>query len=331
MTGIFAEWQPRYAEHGIATFPVRDKRPAVSNYLKMGLPASSQLAIKFPGAEGLGFACGQRSGITVLDVDAPDERLLADALDEFGPTPLIIRSGSGNHQLWFRHNGESRKIRPDPRRPLDILGGGYVVAPPSRGSKGDYAIIQGSLDDLERLPRLRLSQGPVAASYAPGDRVRQGNRNDALWKACMTHAPCCAGWEDLMGFAMKANQDMFYEPLPDDEVIKVVASAWAKEASGENFFGGRKGLIIGHDQLDRVLLEGGPDPFLLLTILKRHHWGREFVCANAMAETMPPHGWTRQRFAAARRKLEQIGEILMLRPAIKGVGPATYRFKGVEK
>ena len=74
--GLFAQYQPRYAEHGVATFPVNDnKRPAVSNYLRMGLQASRRLTEKFCDADGLGFACGERSGITVLDVDSPDERL----------------------------------------------------------------------------------------------------------------------------------------------------------------------------------------------------------------------------------------------------------------
>jgi hypothetical protein len=75
--GIFAEWQPRYAGHGIPTYPVRiigkDKKPAVSNYLKMG-----------------------------------------------------------------------------------FLGAGYVTAPPSRAAKCDYRFIQGGLDDIDRLPVMRV-------------------------------------------------------------------------------------------------------------------------------------------------------------------------------
>jgi len=39
--GIFSKWQPRYAEHGIATFPVRiegkDKRPMNQGYQRTGL------------------------------------------------------------------------------------------------------------------------------------------------------------------------------------------------------------------------------------------------------------------------------------------------------
>jgi hypothetical protein len=57
ITGTFAEWQPQYAAHGIATFPVAivdgDKRPAIKGYMRAGLRASEQLAIKFASAASL--------------------------------------------------------------------------------------------------------------------------------------------------------------------------------------------------------------------------------------------------------------------------------------
>ena len=77
--GIFAEWQPCYAEAGIATFPVRGKRPAIKGYLKAGLKASDQFRIKYPDDDTFGFAC-RRSRITVLDIDDPDERILWEAV-----------------------------------------------------------------------------------------------------------------------------------------------------------------------------------------------------------------------------------------------------------
>jgi hypothetical protein len=42
----FAHWQRAYAEHRIATFPVRaDKVPAIRGYQKVGLPGSCQLRL----------------------------------------------------------------------------------------------------------------------------------------------------------------------------------------------------------------------------------------------------------------------------------------------
>lgn len=327
--GVFREFQPRYAELGIATFPVNgNKQPAVSQYLKMGLPASRKLAEKFASCEGLGLACGPRNKIAVLDIDSPSERLLADALDDFGATPFIVRSASGNHQAWYRHNGEGRSIRPDKSRPIDILGGGYVVAPPSRTAKGAYTIISGGLCDLSSLPAMRRPQVLAAANTESlpiaAEVVREGSRNAALWGMCMRHAPNCGGWEALMEFGMRQN-DSFQPALSAEEVLKVVASAWEKERNGENFFGGRKGLVLANDQVDRIM-HASPDAFSLFTILKRNHWGRDFVCANAMAEIMPPGGWALRRFQAARKTLEDLGEIILVRKRSPN-RPAVYRFK----
>jgi hypothetical protein len=158
-SNTFRDWQPRYAERNIPTFPIEirpdTKKPMVSNYSQFGLPASASIAKKYPEATAIGFMAGRRTGLTILDVDTTDERILADALDKHGQTPVIVRSGSGHHQAWFRHNGEGRHIRAfGPDTPIDILGGGFVVAPPSRGIKADYRFIQGGLDDLDRLPML---------------------------------------------------------------------------------------------------------------------------------------------------------------------------------
>lgn len=157
--GLFAEMQPIYAAHGIPIFPVMTaggaKRPAIKGYLKVGPTVSEQLALRFPNVDALGFALGKRSKIAVLDVDSRDERVLADALSKHGDTPIIVRSGSGNYQAWYTHNGETRRIRPFAEKPIDILGGGFVVAPPSMGAIGRYEFIAGGLDDLDRLPKMR--------------------------------------------------------------------------------------------------------------------------------------------------------------------------------
>lgn len=120
MTGLFAEWQPRYAERGIPTFPVREKRPAIRGNLKLGSATSAQLAKKFPDADAIGFALGKRSKITILDVDTSDRCVLADALNQHGQTPVIVRSGPGNFHAWYRWNREPRKIRPFAEKPLDV-------------------------------------------------------------------------------------------------------------------------------------------------------------------------------------------------------------------
>src|SRR5215207_1174345 len=211
--GAFAEWQPHYAQYGIATFPVvidgSGKRPAVKGYLKVGSNPSRELALRFAANDAFGFALGRGNRITVLDIDTPDERVLSAALAKHGASPFIVRSGSGNWQAWYRHGGEGRHVRPWGREPpIDVLGGGYVVAPPSVGTRGRYQIVEGSLDDLRSLQPLRaldfLNTPPEAPPTAPGvplAAVRDGERNNSLWRACMRHALRCPSQDALLDFA----------------------------------------------------------------------------------------------------------------------------------
>jgi hypothetical protein len=155
----FQQWQPEYAARGIATFPLgADKRPAVTGYNKIGLKGSTAFATKkqFADAGALGFMTNARNRVAVLDIDTADENVLADALGRHGDTPIIVRTASGKHHAWFKHNGERRRIRPFGELPIDLLGhGGLVVAPPFEAKGGSYQFIQGTLDDIGRLPVMR--------------------------------------------------------------------------------------------------------------------------------------------------------------------------------
>jgi hypothetical protein len=215
MIGTFAEWQPRYAEQGISTFPVQDKKPAVRGYLKVGPDRSRELAQKFARHDAFGFALGRHSNIAVLDVDTSDERVLADALLRHGSTPIVVRSGSGNYQAWYRYRGERRRLRPWQGYPIDILGRGYVVAPPSAGSRNSYAFIQGSLDDVAALPVLR-GLDVAARLIARTERaICEGRRNQALWDHCMQQAHHCGSFDDLLDVAGTFNKERCEPPLEE--------------------------------------------------------------------------------------------------------------------
>jgi hypothetical protein len=125
----FRYWQAQYARRGFPTFPVRidgkSKRPMVRAYATVGLPYSAKLADRFPNEPAFGLMLGKHTGLTVVDVDTPDQGTFRAAIERHGETPFVVRSGSGNWQLWYRHNGEPRKIRPTPDVPIDILGGAW--------------------------------------------------------------------------------------------------------------------------------------------------------------------------------------------------------------
>jgi hypothetical protein len=327
----FRDWQAQYASHGVATFPVAigpdGKKPLVTNYARFGLRASAQIAQKFPDADAFGLMVGKNSRLTVLDVDSRDDRVLADALDRHGPTPIVIRTGSGNHQAWYRHDGEKRLIRPEPDKPIDILGSGFVVAPPSRGNKSKYEFIQGTLDDLDRLPPLRgllVNDDGQTRTTAPQstERIREGIRNRKLWEQCMISAHCCDDFDTLLDVARSRN-DEFCPPLEDDEVVKVATSAWGYTERSENRFG-RPGVFFDARQANE-LIRDDPDLYLLLSFLRANNKPDSKFMATNLGLAKVFH-WRTKRVAAARRRMLTKGHAIQTRAA-RPKQPALYQWR----
>lgn len=313
--GIFSKWQPHYAEKRIATFPVgHDKRPQIKRWNQLGLNGSANLAKRFTEANALGFQVGSRSQITVLDVDTRNEGVLADALREHGESPFVVRTGGGYH-AYYRYSGEHRRVRPYANKPIDVLGSGYVVAPPSVSAKGRYEIIIGSLEDLGDLPPLHAALDNVW----PEARIVEGTRNNTVFRLALEQARHCDTFDALLDVMRTRNMDC--EPqLSEDVIVSTANSAWRYEQEGRNLIGRGRAVVTPHALIDELIGES-QDAFILLTLLQRHHWGRSFVLANAMADQL---GWTRKRFAAARTLLQALGFIQMVTPA-NFRSPAIYR------
>ena len=337
--GVFQTFQPQYAAHRIATFPVVDKRPAVRGYPRIGLRASAELASKFVDAPALGFMCGRRSRVTVLDIDTCDERLLADALSRHGPTPIIVRTASGKWHAWYRHSNERRRIRPwGDDLPIDLLGsGGFVIAPPSTTGRGSYEFIHGGLHDVTKLPRMRglgptlysdtvtvvpddvLAKDAVAEDEPILSVVPEGRRNDALFAHCMRCARQCEDRDSLLDMARTFNARCL-PPLPEDEVIQIVNSASGYTALGENRFG-TKGSWLPTQTVHALVA----DPYLctLINFLQAENRpNRTFMVADGLAKRLC---WPRRRFQAARRAAVKRGFIEMVSKPSQG-HPAVYRF-----
>jgi hypothetical protein len=291
-----------------------DKRPAVKHYKKVGLPGSAQLAMRFENDNAFGFMVGDRTKLTILDVDTPDERVLTRALNRHGHSPIIVRTGSGKFHAYYRHNREHRLIRPWPDRPIDLLGAGFVVAPPSTTEKGKYQFIQGSLDDLDQLPVLRNLDLPKA------EGAKQGARNNQLFRHCMKNAPHVDSFDDLLDVARTFN-DNCEPPMEETEVMTVASNAWGYEQRGENRFG-KHGAWFPLDEVGRMI-DGNQDAALLLMFLRANQGpDATFMCANGLADTF---GWRRQRFAEAKHRLIEMGYLKVLRQAGPQT-PALYRW-----
>jgi hypothetical protein len=310
----FVTFQPIYAAHGIATVPVDavNKRPLVKAPQRIEIRDSARLALKFRHA-GVGFWAGKRNGITVLDVDA-GETELADAMARWGESPLVVRSPSGGFHAYYKHNGEARAIRIE-SKPWDILGSGLVIAPPSRRADSScYEIIQGSLDDLDRLPVMH------APAIAP-----KGRRNQELWQHSMRNAHHCDTFDDLLDVARTFNRDACSSPLPDTEVVKIARSAWSYTARGLNRFD-RTGAYFPTGEANK-LIKSDQDAFILLAFLRVNNGpNATFFIANGLADTL---GWRRQRLSATRRRLHAMGAIRRVKSPSQG--PAQYRWVRLAK
>src|SRR5262245_52944089 len=338
MTGIFSKWQPLYAEHGIATFPVKiegkDKKPMNQGYQRTGLRASAELGKKFTEAQALGMILGARNKIELVDVDTKEERALADALSTYGDTPIISRTASGGgFHAWYRYSdgawknyGKSRRaIRPDRTKPFDFLAAGMAVAPPSVGPLGRYEFIRGGLDDIKALRPLarpvpaEQHEGNAIAAGLPALPVTEGSRNTRTWRYAMRVAKGAATLDQLVGEIIAFNERSL-PPLEREEIMTICDSAWAYTQNNQNRLG-QHGAYFPTDEVVSMLRD--QDAFVRLAFLraKQGPWNSCMV-ANGLDKVL---GWHRIRLAAARRRLIEMGYLAPVRQAGKGV-PALFKW-----
>jgi hypothetical protein len=326
VSGVFSRWQPSYAEHGIATFPVREtKVPAISHWQKVGLRSSALLAKK-KNADAFGYVTGRRSNITVLDVDTTDEKIAEDAIQQHGQPGVAVRTASGKRHHLYRYNGEGRRIRPWPDLPIDVLGdNGYVLAPPSKLEKGSYEIIHGHIDDLDRLKPMAANEiaaaAPPAVSPLRGMREHDG-RNHALFMAigpiARTIHQACGTIDELVDAARKLNAQCD-QPMEHTEVNRIAASVWGMTLEGRNAIGLAEAFCLTREHLEIEDVSA----FKLLAFLRAHQGPHAtFMCTNSLALKF---GWDRERLARARRTLIELGYLVPVRQAGRG-HPALFRW-----
>lgn len=269
--GVFGEYAAEYLDRNIPVIPTwgdDGKRPCVKNWNRMGITAARDLHVsgRFDDAN-LAFLAGQRSGITVLDVDSPDRKALNAALSRFGDTPVIIQTGSGKYQAWYRHNGEKRLIRPIEN--IDILGSGICVAPPSiRPDLGGtaYEWLSGDLDDITDLPCMENLPESMIVS---GARITKGNRTDDLFRELRKIAMECETIEELALRAEGINASAYDPPLSTAKVRGQVKGVWKLKEEGRCIVPGSNSAVL--PLSDTLTLSEYPPALVLLSYLRAHH------------------------------------------------------------
>lgn len=334
--GIFAEHAGAFLDAGLAPFPVDTtaKRPTVKGWQKTspGLARAWAGNPRLAEANGLGVVMGPASGLVEIDVDAAGDAWIAAAVDRFGDSPIVIQTASGKAKLWYRHNGEGRHIRPLEGLPIDVLGGGFTIAPPSvRSDGGAYRFVRGGLGDIPRLPTIR--SGALDALRQPKvevgreripEAVNRGERNTTLWRWSMTQARFCDDVEQLID-AAQTWADAFPDPLSPQEVAKCARSAWGYESSGRNYLGLVRPQLTEKDMAMDVLRDA-PDAFYLLSLFERFHRSKRafFIAPRALGASL---GWRYSRVELARDVLLSRGFIEEVAAPRRGKGPGSYRLK----
>ena len=323
---IFADNAEAYARLGLITFPVRGKdKPMVERWHQAGRSwwrayrKRSNLA-----AANIGVLDGTPEGIVRIDIDAPSPALLAKALAEHGDSPIIVETASGKYHIWYRWNGEVRKIRPFGLDvPIDLLGaGGFGVAPPSNlPGLGSYKFIRGDLSHFHMLPTIRAGSLPsicygnstssleATAQEQPPITwadVREGTRNDTLFRETL-HLLKALPVVAAMDAAKKVNAQ-FSPPLPEGEAMGAIRSAMDKHLNGDNWNGGPANVVFSAPSL--VLFKGDGDASLLWAFIETWHAARgsEFALApEAMHSANKIEGWTPYQYRRAIRALITLG------------------------
>ncbi len=342
----FQEAAQQYAAAGIASLPLGGedgKRPLVKHPQRFGVKAALKIAPKFPEAN-LGFWCGRRSNLTVVDIDSADESELRWTQDTFGRSPIIVRTGSGKFHAWYRHNGERRRIRPIKGHAIDVLGeGGYCVAPPSvRPNGGKYEFLEGSLDRVADLPTIcpealesllpahTASLKEEIGTALDAAEVLPGSRNESLFSLARTLAADAVSMEALLSQLRQANIATNNPPLPDGEVERTAFSAWRYKSEGRLLLPGSRRIILDPAPMKPLMVAGDLDAIALLLYLRQAHGhtsGRFAAAPKAMASARLIGSWDHHRYRSTLRRLCESGILERVYGGGKGPGdPAQYRF-----
>lgn len=171
-----------YARLGLLVFPCapRSKTPLTPRGCKDASDDLDQVTAwwtQWPDAN-IGIACGEMSGLFVVDIDGPEgEASLAALEKKNGALPVVpeVRTGKGRH-LYFRHFPGARNSASKLGDFIDTRGdGGYVIAPPSLHPSGaQYAWAPGAG------PRDR--RRPDAPEWLAAANVkREAPRRESTW------------------------------------------------------------------------------------------------------------------------------------------------------
>lgn len=258
MTSIL-EWALAYHDHGWQVFPCINKEPDLLSweFLRQHRVKREKIIEWFgkekPGLQ-IALACGELSGVTVVDVDwikdpetrlpIPEKSTHPDLIADRLGGALSSRTGSGGRHVflsYFWTKNSTKVIHPQ----IDIKSeGGYVILPPSPHALGAYSWMDEENWDQE------LTEAPsslVVACREKGEAVKDWSKvmSGINVGARNTSATAVAGkliaafrshlgvaWDMLIAWNTKNSP-----PLPEEELRSVFMNILKKDyATNARFY-----------------------------------------------------------------------------------------------
>lgn len=238
----------KYAEQGWQSFPIkeRDKTPIVK-WADVATTEENMLVgwwDTMPEAN-IAIACGKRSGIIVLDVDAGHGgyESLTVLFEKYGPLPTtpVSKTGSGGEHIFFKHPGiEIRNSAGKLGKGLDIRGdGGYVVAPPSIHPNGNAYQweVRPSETPLADMPEwmieLLREKNPQPQAKTESEEIIMGERNNYLTQLAGSMRRKGFTEDGIFAALQVQNRQKCSPPLADGELWQISRSVSRYEPQDE--------------------------------------------------------------------------------------------------
>lgn len=228
------------ARLGLRVHPLRGKVPILAKWQERATTDEKIIRLwhsQYPDCN-IGLATGKESGVFVVDLDPKAGGLESwnFLLDEHGaPDTWTSITGSGGRHLFFAwpKGAEIRNSSGKIGRGIDIRGeAGNIVLPGSVHPNGTvYQWEAGkSPKDLKlaKAPKwlMDLIMEETGAEYAPlGGLLEKGNRNNSLYHSALALARQGAEKDFVISALKKWIEDQ-HQDIPEDEVLKTVASAF---------------------------------------------------------------------------------------------------------
>lgn len=239
-----------YAKQGWRVFPCmpREKVPAAAKWPEVATTDEKMIYGWWDHNEAfnVGIACGEKSGLTVLDVDADHDgyESLRDLIMEYGnlPETPVAKTGSGGEHIFFKYVPGTRNSAGKLGKGLDIRSeGGFVVGANSlhpNGMRYEW-LIKPSQVPLAEMPEwlveLLRERNPIqTVEYKSTEgKITHGGRNDAMFRMAGALRRKGLNDDEIFAAVYPYNLRRCDPPLTEAEVRQLSNSATRYPAQDE--------------------------------------------------------------------------------------------------